>query len=205
MKYDNLADKSIIARTKQALEQKGYKVFVLESGKQALEKIKGMIPKGASVMNGSSKTLEQIGYLEYLKSGQHGWKNLHQDVWAEKDPVKKKALRKQAILSDFYLGSVHALIENGEFIVASNTGSQLPHIVFSSDNLIFVIGTQKIVPTLDEGLKRLQEYVIPLEEQNMKNKFGVGTNLSKLVIFKMESSFSTRKINLILINEKLGF
>ncbi len=156
-------------------------------------------------MNGSSVTLEQIGFVEYLKSGNHGWNNLHAAIVAEKDPVKQKELRKQAINSDYYLGSVHALTETGEFVVGSNSGSQLPHIVFSSPNLIFVVGTQKIVPTLSDAMKRLEDYVVPLENKHMQEKHGVNTTLAKIVIFKKENLRMGRKVRMILVKEPLGY
>jgi hypothetical protein len=114
-------------------------------------------------------------------------------------------LRKQAVLSDYYLGSVHALAETGEFIIASNSGSQLPHIVFTSPNLIFVVGTQKIVPTLADAMKRLEEHVIPLEDKHMMVAYGAHTMDSKIVIFKHENPMMGRKVRMILVNEKLGF
>ena len=138
-----------MGKTVSALKAKGYEVVTVKNGAEALEKIKQIIPPGATVMNGSSVTLEQIGYLDYLNSGKHGWNDLHAGVVAEADPAKRTALRKQASLSDYYLGSVHALMENGEFIIGSNTGSQLPHIVFTSANLIFVISSSQISVCLD--------------------------------------------------------
>jgi CheY-like chemotaxis protein len=194
-----------MGKTVSALKAKGYEVVTVKNGAEALEKIKQIIPPGATVMNGSSVTLEQIGYLDYLNSGKHGWNDLHAGVVAEADPAKRTALRKQASLSDYYLGSVHALMENGEFIVASNTGSQLPHIVFTSTNLIFVVSTKKIVADFNAGMKRLEEIVVPLENQHMLEKFGRGTSLNKIVIFKGESPFLGRKIHFILVNEDLGY
>jgi L-lactate utilization protein LutC len=205
MDYNKIPSHEVVEKTAQALKDKGYEIFTVEKGAEALAKIKELIPQGASVMNGASVSLEKIGFVDFLKSGQHGWKNLHQEVLAENDPVKRLALRKQATLSDYYLGSVHALTETGEFIIASNGGSQLPHIVFNSPNLIFVVGAQKIVPNFDEAMKRLKEYVIPLEEKQMQEKYGVGTFPSKIVIFNRESPSSKRKINIIIVNEKLGF
>lgn len=205
MAYDILASEEVIQATAEALRAKGIEVFVAETGTEALEKIKTLIPQGVSVMNGASRTLEQIGFVEYLKSGAHGWNNLHEAILAEKDPARQAVLRKQAVLSDYYLGSVHALVENGEFLIASSTGSQLPHIVFTSPNLIFVVSTKKIVPTLADALKRLEEYVIPLENENMKQKYGVGTALNKLVIFKGENPHLKRTVRMILVKESLGF
>jgi L-lactate utilization protein LutC len=205
MDYNKIPSHEVIEKTVQALKDKGYEIFTVERGAEALVKIKELIPQGASVMNGASVSLEKIGFVDFLKSGQHGWKNLHREVTVETDPAKRLALRRQATLSDYYLGSVHALTETGEFIIASNTGSQLPHIVFNSPSLIFVVGAQKIVPNFDEAMKRLKEYVIPLEEKQMQEKYGVGTFPSKIIIFNRESPSSKRKIRMIIVNEKLGF
>lgn len=196
---------SDLEQVTSALVANGVEVIAVENGAQALEKIKELIPAGATVMNGASITLEQIGFIEYLKSGNHGWKNLHAAIVAEQDPIKQAALRKQTTLSDYYLGSVHALSETGEFVIGSNSGSQLPHIVFSSPNLIFVVGIQKIVPTLSEAMKRLEEYVVPLENKHMQEKYGVNTMLAKIVIFKRENPKMGRKVRMILVKEKLGF
>ena len=205
MAYDQLASSESIKKTEEALTAKGYDAVTVDNGAAALEKIKSLIPKDASVMNGSSVTLEKIGFIDYLKADKHGWNNLHAGIVAEKDPAKQASLRKQASLSEYYLGSVHAMAENGEFVVASNSGSQLPHIVFTSPNLILVVGVQKIVPTLAEAMKRLEEYVVPLENEHMKSLYGMGTQLNKVVIFKGENAHIGRKVHVILVKEQLGF
>lgn len=205
MNYNDLATKEIIDKTVQALQSKHIKSIVVSRGTEALNTIKELIPRGASVMNGSSVTLEQIGFIEYLKSGKHGWNNMHATILEEKDPAKQAILRKQAVLSDYYLGSVHALTVDGEFIIASNTGSQLPHIVFTSPNLIFVVSTKKIVPDFVTAMKRLEEHVVPLEDKNMMKKFGIGTSINKIVVFKNENPRLGRKVHMILVEEDIGF
>ena len=200
-----MASKENVDRTVLALTANHVEAVVVKNGAETLEKIKSFIPQGASIMNGSSVTLEQVGFVDYLKSGTHGWNNLHEGIVAEKDPAKQSALRKQAVLSDYYLGSVHALTEDGEFIIASNTGSQLPHVVFTSPNLIFVVSTKKIVPTLAEAMKRLEDYIIPLDEKHMLEKYGVGTAANKIVVFKGENPKLGRKVRMILVEESLGF
>lgn len=205
MDYNKLASQETVKKTAAVLKAKGYNVFTVDNGKSALEKIIELVPKDTSVMNGASVTLEQIGFIDYLKSDSHSWNNLHENIVKEKDSAKQSRLRKEAVLSDFYLGSVHALTEKGEFVIASNTGSQLPHIVFTSPNLIFVVSTKKIVPALPDGLKRLEKYVFPLENEHMKKLYNVGSNISKIVIFKDEPQFLGRKITFILVNENLGF
>ncbi len=205
MDYNTLASDETLAATTAALQARNFEPIIVATKEEALAKIKELIPAGASVMNGSSTTLQQIGFVDYLKAGQHGWHNLHEAVLAEQDPEKQKQLRRQALLSDYYLGSVHALSQAGELVIASNSGSQLPHIVFSSPNVIFVVGTQKIAPTLADAEARLRTHVIPLEDARMKSVGMGGTALNKLFYFFGEPAYTGRKITVVLVKEKLGF
>lgn len=205
MNYETLANMEAVKKTINALAERGIQAIVVSGRAVALEKLKSLIPNGASVMNGSSRTLEEIGFVDYLKSGNHGWKNLHEEIILEKDPAKQAILRKQAVLSDYYLGSVHAVAETGQLVIASNSGSQLPHIVSTSPNLIFVVGGQKLVPNLDAALTRVREYVLPLEDKRMKDAGMAGSAISKLLIFEREPAFMGRKVSIIFVNEKLGF
>ncbi len=66
MNYETLASKETVAKTIEALQGHGVTGVVVENHAEALEKVKSLIPKGASVMNGSSRTLEEIGFIDYL-------------------------------------------------------------------------------------------------------------------------------------------
>jgi L-lactate utilization protein LutC len=203
--YDTLANDSTIEKVKANLAERNIEAIVVATGADALEKIKELVPAGASINNGSSTTLNQIGWIEYLKSAPHGYNNLHATAIAETDLAKQKKLRNEALFADYYLGSVHAIAESGEMIIASASGSQLPPIVHTSPNLIFVVSTQKISPTYDEAMKRVQEHVVPLEDVRMKSVGMGGTVLAKILTFEREPAFMGRKVRVILVKEKLGF
>jgi L-lactate utilization protein LutB len=205
MDYSTLATSSTVETTAAALAAKGFKVSTVATSAEALQKVISLIPEGKSVMNGASMTLEQIGFVDYLKTGEHGWNNLHEGIVNEKDPAKQATLRQEAVNSDYYLGSAHAVTENGNILVASNTGSQLPHLVFTSKHLIFVVGTQKIVPTVADAFDRLDTYVVPKEDVHMQEKYGVGTAVNKVVLLKGENPMMGRTIHVIFVKEKLGF
>jgi len=205
MEFNKLATGDTVLRTIEALKKRNIDAMQAETGAHALEMIKELIPKKASVMNGTSRTLEQIGFVDYLKSNSHGWNNLHEAIAEEKDKAKQALLRRQAVLSDYYLGSVHALTEEGELVIASNTGSQLPSIVYTSPNIIFVASTKKIVHTMNDAMERLEKHVVPLEDKRMIELYGSGTAVYKVVVIKGENPYMGRKVQLILVNEDLGF
>lgn len=203
--YDTLATSETITKTAEALKVRGFDPIIVGTKREALAKIKELIPAGASVMNGSSVTLDEIGFIDYLKGGTHGWNNLHATILAEKDPEKQKELRKHSVVSDFYLGSVHALSQIGEMVIASNTGSQLSHVVFTSPNIILVVGAQKITATLADAFERLEKYVVPLEDVRIMKQYNIHTAKNKTVILHGENPMMGRKAHVLIVNEKLGF
>lgn len=187
------------------LKENGIESAVMDDKATALQMIKSMIPAGASVMSGSSRTLEEIGFIDYFKTNPLGWDNLKEKILQEKDPARQSVLRKQSVISDFYLGSVHALTEEGEILIASNSGSQLPHLAFTSPNVILIVGAQKIVPDLKAALSRLEKYVFPLEDKRMKDLDFGGSQISKILTIKKENKIMDRKVSVIFVREKLGF
>lgn len=207
MDYKTLPAKETIQKVIKAVEARGIKAQFVETKEEALEKIKSIIPNGASVMTGASITLQQIGFEAMLISGKHPWNNLKAVIVAEKDMAKQSLLRKQGTLADYFLGSVHAIAETGEIVFASATGSQLPAYAYSSSNIIWVAGAHKITPSVEGGIKRIREYIVPLENEHMKQLYGPqsGTMIGKMLIFERESPMLKRNLNLILVNEVLGF
>ena len=155
-------------------------------------------------MIGGSTTLEQIGFVNLLKSKNHPWVNLKDKILAEKDKNKQNELRRLSVTSQYFIGSVHAVSQTGEVLVASASGSQIPSYAFSSDNVIWVVGTHKITKNLKDAFDRVRNYALPLEDKRMKSIGYSGSTIGKLLIFEREI-MPNRKITLIFVNEKLGF
>jgi len=204
--WDLLPNSQKIEQTSEALRSNGFKVDLVANGKEALEKIRSLIPEGASVMTGSSTTLDQIGFVSLLKSGTQRWVNLKEKVFLEKDPEKRMELGRRATLADYFLGSVQAVTVSGQLVVGSGTGSQIAAYAFEAKNVIFVVGTHKITLDLNEALRRLREYCVPLEDGRMKRLGFPGPVLSKIFIYEKEPHPATLfNAYVILVNEQLGF
>ena len=204
MDFNQLATKETVEQVIENLKNRGITAILVETKEQALEKIKELIPEGMSIMTGSSTTLDQIGFTDLLISKNHPWKNLKDEILNESDPQKRNELRKNSVLADYFLGSVHAVTKKGEILVASASGSQIPSYAFSSDNVIWVVSTKKIVNNLDEAFQRVKEHIYPLENQRMKNAGYEGSIIGKWFILEREI-LPNRKITLIFVNKDLGF
>lgn len=204
MDHDKLPPEEVVKKTMEAIKRRGISVEFVKTKEDALKRLKELIPPGGEIMTGGSTTLEQIGFVDLLKSGKHPWKNLKDEILAEEDQNKKEELRRKSSTAEYFIGSVHAVAETGEILVASTTGSQIPAYAYSSKNVIWVVGIQKIVPTLEEGFKRVRNYSLPLEDKRMKSIGYSGSTIGKILLFKREIS-PNRNIKLIFVNEKLGF
>jgi L-lactate utilization protein LutB len=204
MRYDTLASKDAVKKVIEAVKRRGINPEFVNTKEDALQRLNKLIAPGAEVMTGGSRTLEEIGFVDLLKSRKHPWKNWKDLILAEKDEAKQMKLRRESVSSEYFLGSVHAVAETGEVVIASNSGSQLPSYAYTSKNVIWVVGTQKIVPTLEDALNRLRDYVFPLVDAQMKSMGYPGSNISKLLIFQKEI-IPDREITMLLVNEKLGF
>jgi hypothetical protein len=204
--FSALAPLAVVEETIEAVKSRGVSVELLTTRKEALDRLKSIIPPGASIMTGASVTLREIGFEDLLISKSHPWRNLKDEIVIEKDPARQSLLRKQALLADYFIGSVHAIARTGELVVASATGSQLAPYAFSSSNIIWIAGIQKITRTVEEGFQRVREYIMPHEEVRMRalTSGKMGTMLGKLLIFEREAPFLGRTITLLLVREKVG-
>jgi L-lactate utilization protein LutC len=204
MDFNQLATKETVEQVIENLKNRGITAILVETKEQALEKIKELIPEGVSIMTGSSTTLDQIGFTDLLISKNHPWKNLKDEILNESDTQKRNELRKNSVLADYFLGSVHAVTKDGGILVASASGSQIPSYAFSSNNVIWVVSTKKIVNNLDKAFQRVKEHIYPLENQRMKNAGYEGSIIGKWFILEREI-LPNRKITLIFVNKDLGF
>jgi len=200
--FGQLATDEQISNAKIALEKTGIKVLIAKNGEEAKITALKMIPKGVEVMNMSSVTLDTIGLAKEIN--QPGEYNSVKNKFAMMDKkTQGLEMQKLGAAPEWAVGSVHAVTEDGKVIVASATGSQLPGYVYGSSHVIWVVGAQKIVKDLDEGLKRIYEYVFPLENERAMKAYGQGSGVNKIFILNKE--VDPDRITMIIVKEKLGF
>ncbi len=88
-------------------------------------------------------------------------------------------------------------------MVASNSGSQIGAYASGAGRVIWVVGAQKIVKDLDEGLRRIDEYSYPLEDARLRKMYGIPSFVSKVLIVNRE--WPAGHVTMILVDEELGF
>jgi L-lactate utilization protein LutB len=207
MDYTKLALDQNISRAAASIKERGIIVEVLDDRAAALSRLQELIPAGTGVSMAASVTLTEIGFEDILRSGANSWRNLKGELLAEKDLVKQAELRRLFSVPEYIVGSVQAVCETGEVVIVSQTGSQTAPYAFSAKNVIWVVGAQKIVPTLPDAMKRVREYCAARAEAKGVEKLGrAGMGLiGKVLIFENEVAYIGRSVRMLIVKEVLGY
>ncbi|EKE11948.1 MAG: hypothetical protein ACD_14C00061G0004 [uncultured bacterium] len=200
--YSILADEKSIQNSIKSLNGNGFEALVVETATEAKEMVLRMLPKRAEVMTMTSVTLDTIGISKEINENGN-YSSVREKLSSMNRETQVSETQKLGAAPDWVIGSVHAVTEDGKVMIASATGSQLPAYVYGSSHVIWIVGSQKIVKDMEEGLKRIYEYVFPLENERAMKAYGMGSGVNKLLIVNKEVSLG--RITIIIVKEKLGF
>ena len=201
--WNSIPSPDVVDKTVREIEARGIKVLISRNAEEALDALKKIIPPGAEVMNGSSTTLIEIGYEEYITGGRSGWKVVHDLIRAENDDKKRADLRRKSVTADYFLSGANAIASTGEIVACDASGSRVGAWPFAAGHLILIVGINKIVPTLEDALKRVREYAYRLENVRAQKAYGTPSVIGKCVILAHEKNEG--RITLIIVNEALGY
>ena len=201
-RFSRLADDDQLARTVAALRSNGFDTHVVDTAEEARARVLELIPDGASVLDASSQTLARTGVAEEISRSPR-FHAVRPELMALAQQGRSDDQRRTGATPDVVVGSVHAVTEAGEIVVASASGSQLAPYAYSAGRVVWVVGSQKIVPDLDTAFERIEAYTFPLENERAQKAYGRGSYLAKLLIVRRE--FQPGRISVVLVRENLGF
>jgi L-lactate utilization protein LutC len=202
LKYAGLASDARLQLTAKNLTERGMKAHIVDRGEEARRVALELIPDGAEVFTATSRTLEEIGLREAIEESTR-LRSVRSILVKMDMATQWHEMRVLRARPDVVVGSVHAITEQGEVVAASASGSQLGPYVSGAGKVIWVVGSQKLVPTLDEAMRRIEEYALPLEDARARLAYGQGSFTGKVMTFFREHLEG--RINVILVKQKLGF
>jgi len=201
-KYSRLASDTQIQRTAQSLEAHGIHTIIATNGEETRTKLLELLPDGAEVFLGSSATLKELGLNEIVDNSDR-FNSVRVRLAKMDRDTQSREMIKMGAVPEYIIGSVQAVTEDGSVVIASNTGSQLAPYAASAAHVIWVVGSQKIVRTLEEGFERVYQYALPLEDARLMKEVGVHSSVNKMLIVHQE--VMPGRVTMVLVKEKLGF
>ena len=188
-------------RVAEAMRSQGIDARIVETGAEARDLVLELVPEGAEVHSGKSKTIEDLGLLaELMESGRYD--AIRPKLQKMDRATQGREMRKLGAAPDFELGSVAAVTEDGALVSASATGNNLAAYAGGAGKVIFVVGSQKIVKDIPAALDRIRDTVFPYEDDRVQQTMGVHTKLAKVLIVYGE--WIKDRTTVILVREPVG-
>ena len=200
-RFTSLPDEHTLAATVTALEEHGFSVELADDLDAARKAVLARIPEGSSVMTNTSVTLAETGIADAINDGGQ-YESARNKMFALDFATQVQQMKAIGGQPDYALGSVHAITRDGTLVIASASGSQLASYAWGAANVIFVVGAQKLVPTLAAAHERIYTHSLPLEDARAQAAYGQHSQVGKLLEIHQELP---GRIHVVLIRQVVGF
>ncbi len=189
---------------------KGYTVSTFVSKPEAFDYLFNAV-KGKKVGIGDSQTLLDLGLYEALKG--------KTEVYFPGDCATNEEfieIAKKTLGTEVFLTSANAVAETGEIVNIDSTGNRIAASLFGHEKVYFVIGINKIVPTLDEAIWRARNIAAPLNAKRLGFKTPCAIKADKCYDCKSPmricnamtihlSKIDDMEVEIVIIDENLGY
>ncbi|MDD5561913.1 MAG: lactate utilization protein [Candidatus Omnitrophica bacterium] len=197
------------------LKRRNIEGIYVPSREEARVKIKQLILKRATVGISGSKTLDELGIVALLEAGSYEVFNQYKAGISREQSLQMRNLGCRA---DYFLTSCNAVSEEGELVFLSANGQRTSGIA-NADNVIVVCGINKIVPNLEQALKRGREQAATLNCKRLDWKsacladgvchkdicFAPEYKRMCCQLLVVESEINPERLKVIIVGEDLGF
>lgn len=162
---EHLAQKAI-----PALRKNNFDAEYVASSKEALDKVIERIPSGATIGCGDSVTLYQIGFIDWLgRQKDHEVFNpfsVQRCDFPDEDWVKFRTerfrLQQKALTANAFVTGTNAITLDGKLVNIDGHGNRVAAMIFGPNKVIVVSGANKIVNNVDDAIKKIHEWIAPI-------------------------------------------
>lgn len=129
-----------------------------------IDLVSALIPSGSTIGTGGSRTLDECGVTELLRSGDFTFYDRNNPALT---PEKKAEMTAKSATADFYLCSSNAITEQGELYNVDGFSNRVAAIANGPKKVIMVVGVNKIVPNLNAAIRRVKTVAAPLNTKRL--------------------------------------
>lgn len=201
-----------INRTIENLQKNNMEAYLVKDEKDLLEKLKSLIKEGGTVSVGGSMTLFETGVIDFLRNGKYNFMDRYKDGIT---PMELKDIYRKTFLCDYYITSSNAVTESGELYNVDGNGNRVAAMIYGPDQVIVIIGANKIVSNLNAAIERVKYNAAPANTKRLNlntpcTKVGYcvdcksdGRICNDYVLIKRENVKG--RVKVIILNKDLGY
>lgn len=149
----------------EILNRYNFNAVYAETKEEARRVCMDMIPEGSSICVGGSVTLKETGIIDDITSGKYNfYDRFHTPNVAAMHDVYRESYK-----ADFIVSSSNAVTKEGQLVNIDCVGNRASQIAFGPKKAIIVVGVNKIVDTMEDGIKRARS-IAPLNSKRIRHK-----------------------------------
>lgn len=149
------------------LKRRNIEAFYCPTAQEAVSKVMDLIADGSSVTWGGSMTVRDLGIPQALKE-RGTLEVLDRDV--VDDPQEKQQMYLRAFSADVFLSSANAISEDGVIVNIDGNGNRVAAISWGPKKVIFIVGLNKVAPTVETAIARARSTASPINSQRFDIK-----------------------------------
>ena len=193
------------------LKSRHFEAYYCPDSASALAKALELIPEGASVGWGGALSVQQIGLIDAVKSG--NFAAIDRDTATT--PEERTQALKRCLTADVFLCGANALSLDGQMVNIDGTGNRVAAIAYGPDTILVIAGMNKVCDTLDDAVTRARTVAAPMNKQRFPFKTPCEVT-GACADCKSEESICNQilitrncrpagRIKFVLVGEELGF
>ena len=171
MDVRKMRNEKLGARVVEALNSRNMEAYYVETKEEAVKKALELIPKGSSINMGGATSVKECGLYDAISNGEYEF----YDRDKVKTPEEKEEIARKAFSSDYFLGSVNAMSEDGVFINIDGNANRVAAYAYGPKHVLLIVGMNKVVKSEEDALHRARNEAAPINAQ----RFGIDTPCSK--------------------------
>lgn len=187
----------------------GYFVNSLE---ELLTLLKSLIPEGSTVGSGDSVTLEETGVFDFLRKGNYSFLDKFDPSLTRED---KRQIYLKNFSADTFITGTNAVTLDGKLFNIDGNGSRVAPILYGPDQVIVVVGINKLTDNVEQAIQRSRQLAAPLDAKRL-GKSTPCTKLNRCIDCRHQQricndfvlitgQFTKDRIKVIIVNQTLGY
>jgi hypothetical protein len=169
------------------MKKRNIEGLYFETKEEAIKKICSMVPKKAVVGLGGSTTIVESGLVEALRGLDIELLDRYKEGVSSGDVMK---MRIRGLTADVFIASSNAVTKSGKLVNEDGLGNRVASMIFGPEKVILMVGMNKLVRDVQEGMKRIKEVAAPRNSI----RFGVDTPCSRTGFCDEENCFPPKRI-----------
>jgi len=201
-----------IQKTIKNLRKNNMAGYFVKDKNELIELLQSLIPKQSIVGSGDSITLEQTGVFDFLRNGDYVF---HDKFKPGLTSEGKRELYLKNFSANTFITGTSAVSSDGKIFNIDGNGSRVAPMIYGPEQVIIVIGINKIVSNVELAIHRTRQIAAPLDAKRLK-KITPCTELGKCVdcnhnqricnaFTLITGQFVEGRIKVIIVDETLGY